>query len=501
MFTKEVFSFYYFEELILLKRTLIIRICSYLYILLPVFIFLLSWTKLIIGIPLSIFLAAILYKMCSQEKKTKNTIEISGIKWWKISIVIAIVLFWVLLSGIAGIAFQNKDHNCRNAVYETLVRMDWPAVDFNIGENGSMLIYYIGFWLPAAIFGKAFGIQAGYYFQVVWAVLGILLFYGLVCIYRRRFAIWPLVVFIFFSGLDTVGFLITRHPEMITDVTSHMEWWTVYQFSSFSTQLFWVFNQAVPAWILILLYMLQKNNKYLFVLSAGALLSSPLSTIGMVPFVFYFSIVNVISLKNAHKSKMINWIKSVLTPENIVGIAVNIVIGLYLIGNMAGQSVGKGNDAEINIHNILRWGGFVFLEAGIFSILTFKKKRIILSAITLGWLCICPLIRIGYSTDFCMRASIPALVILYLMVIDTLEDALCNKKRVLASALVVVLLIGSVTPAHEILRGILWTKRKWDIGEPTWQITLTQEELLQDRNFSGMLQDNFFYERIARHVK
>lgn len=111
-----------------------IQVISYLYILLPVFIFLLSWTKLIIGIPLSIFLAAILYKMCSQEKKAKNTIEISGIKWWKISIVIAIVLFWVLLSGIAGIAFQNKDHNCRNAIYETLVRMDWPAVDFNIGE-------------------------------------------------------------------------------------------------------------------------------------------------------------------------------------------------------------------------------------------------------------------------------------------------------------------------------------------------------------------------------
>lgn len=56
-----------------------IQVISYLYILLPVFIFLLSWTKLIIGIPLSIFLAAILYKMCSQEKKAKNTIEISGI--------------------------------------------------------------------------------------------------------------------------------------------------------------------------------------------------------------------------------------------------------------------------------------------------------------------------------------------------------------------------------------------------------------------------------------
>ena len=275
----------------------------------------------------------------------------------------------------------------------------------------------------------------------------------------------------------------------------------MYQFSSFSTQLFWVFNQAVPAWILILLYMLQKNNKYLFVLSAGALLSSPLPAIGMVPFVFYFSIVNANSLKNTHKSKVITWIKSVLTPENIVGIAVNILIGLYLIGNMAGQSVGKGNDTEINIHNILRWGGFVFLEAGIFSILTFKKKRVILSAITFGWLCLCPLIRIGYSADFCMRASIPALVILYLMVVDTLDDALCNKKRFLASVLVVVLLIGSVTPTHEILRGILWTKKKWDIDEPTWQITLTQEELLLDRNFSGMLQDNFFYECIARHVK
>lgn len=98
-----------------------------------------------------------------------------------------------------------------------------------------------------------------------------------------------------------------------------------------------------------------------------------------------------------------------------------------------------------------------------------------------------------------MRASIPALVILYLMVVDTLEDTVCNKKRILASILVVILLIGSITPAHEIFRGILWTKRKWDIGEPTWQITLTQEELLQDRNFSGLIEKNIFYKYLSPH--
>lgn len=61
--------------------------------------------------------------------------------------------------------FQNEDHNTRNVMFDMLVEGDWPLVYENppaeyYGEPVAFT-YYLGFWLPAALVGKAFGLAAG----------------------------------------------------------------------------------------------------------------------------------------------------------------------------------------------------------------------------------------------------------------------------------------------------------------------------------------------------
>lgn len=86
----------------------------------------------------------------------------------------------------------------------------WPVTatfTSDTGTDGRGMVYYIGFWLPAAAIGKFFGIAAGYVAQYVWAVFGICVFYALICLWRKKVMVWPLFVIVFFSGLDVVGAL------------------------------------------------------------------------------------------------------------------------------------------------------------------------------------------------------------------------------------------------------------------------------------------------------
>ena len=119
--------------------------------------------------------------------------------------------YWTL-----GIFFGNwrddlpkHDHWWRNQTFQILVEYDWPVTKQVMMEDGVHtrgLIYYIGFWLPAACVGKLFGLTAGYCFQLLWAALGVGLVYYYICAYLKRLSVWPLFGLILFSGLDILGY-------------------------------------------------------------------------------------------------------------------------------------------------------------------------------------------------------------------------------------------------------------------------------------------------------
>lgn len=467
--------------------------CAYFYIMIPIVIFLCGWCYWYIAIPGTIVFIVAFISIC------KNNKPIYSFNWSKkelikFLLVCGIIAIWVYLSGIGSYVFQNTDHLWRNAIFEFLVDFEWPVVgevlvDGELKTRG--LVYYIGFWLTAAVIGKIGGMEIGYFSQYVWAVLGIVLFYYLVCVVRKKIEVWPLLIFVFMSGLDIVGYLFLGNDLALLDGTSHIEWWSTYQFSCFTTQLFWVFNQALPAWIIFMLMYLQKNNRYIVLILGCALLSSTLPFIGMIPFFVYFTCFR--KYENCKWGKgdwWKNFFKDTFTFENILGGGIaGIISFIYLSGNLAGQNIEAdygGVDIQEKLMLILV---FLFMEAGVYWLIIYKyQKNNPLFYIMVAWLCLCPWIQVGHAKDFCMRASIPALVVLYLMIVETIEKSFENKKYLRVCLLVILLCAGSVTAKNEIQRTVVNTYNDGANGGK-----VPDEEIFNGSNFAGDIKESMFF--------
>lgn len=108
---------------------------------------------------------------------------------------VVIIVFWVFISGIGNMVWQNSDHAVRNALFRALIEYDWPVIN---ADGSRHLIYYIGFWLPSAAIGKIAGLDVAYIIQFLWAVIGVVILYYLICLWRKKVDLWPLIVMIFF---------------------------------------------------------------------------------------------------------------------------------------------------------------------------------------------------------------------------------------------------------------------------------------------------------------
>ena len=60
--------------------------------------------------------------------------------------------------------------------------------------------------------------------------------------------------------MDVLGYYMTGIDMKTVLQTTYLEWWTDFQFSGFTTQLFWVFNQAIPAWVAVIISSFKKKT-------------------------------------------------------------------------------------------------------------------------------------------------------------------------------------------------------------------------------------------------
>lgn len=412
-----------------------------------------------------------------------------------------ILLFWVAVSGIGGISFQNGDHVWRNAMFEMLVQEKWPVirtvtVDGAVQTRGYS--YYMGFWMIPALAGKLFGLQSGYYFQILWAYIGILLFYYGICLLRGKIEIWPLIVFIFFSGADIVGWYLSGVSLSEIGPAQHLEWWTQFQFTSTTAQLFWAFNQAIPAWLVTILLCMQRNNRYIALLLAVSLISCILPVIGMVPICLYRMLDRDYGWKRFSAPWWKQLAKDNITVENILcGGVVGILSCLFLLRTPGGER----NGLLIELRN----GGwlvclvFLLVELGGFlaAIYRYWKKNPLLYVL-LAWLCLCPVLNVYGGNNFCMRASIPALVLLYLYVTDALERSLKGRNRFHFLFIVAVLALGAVTPMHEIKRTIMETELIYvSPGQRTLSESVGTDRVLENAYESVNTGESVFYRFLA----
>lgn len=427
---------------------------TYIYLGLPLFLFILLWLDYSVAFLLSIVYGIAFYKAYPSIDNNK-IIEIDKKTW---SVIIGIAFIWCFFAGIGYFYYQSFDYHFRNAVLRDLINYNWPVF---YDKANTPMVYYMGFWLFPALFGKLailLGVSKNFAFMFsnvilyLYAILGVvLLFLHLIKACNAdniKNVIIIILGFIFFSGLDIIGIKLLQVTRQPFDF--HLDWWATFiQYSSHSTSLFWVFNQFIPIGMLILLVYNEKKIKNFGFLIALSLFFSPYPTASIGIFMLVYAICEFYSCNN--KSKFI--VENIFSISNIIGVfwLLPLVI-LYFITNTEGM---YGYYYIFDYTTPFRLILFYLLEFLLFVIVMFPRyKKDLFFNLSIVLLLLIPFLRVDQQNNFCMRASIPVMIIITVYALKMIID---NKNDVCKFILICLLFIGSITPIMEFYRGIFYT--------------------------------------------
>jgi hypothetical protein len=352
-----------------------------------------------------------------------------------------------------------------------------------------MLVYYVGYWLPAALTGKLLGWQFANFVLFLWTWLGVTLVVLHLTRIIKTSSLKAIVLFIFFSGMDSLGVLFfpQEYPTLWPPV-QHLEiWGGNLQYSSLTTQLFWVFNQAVPAWLCIAMILDDvvasrsaakqspigegllrweghppRNDTKLLIWSL-CFFFAPLASIGLLPYL------------------LIEWIRQArldltallktLRIDLLLAAGVIVIISYFFFSsNTAAQERGL---QSLALEDVIV---FFLLEGGILWLLLaprlWRDPRWIVTGLLLFFI---PFVQVGNGRDFVMRASIAPLF--YLMVWSG-EIIFQNiGTRMHRTAIAIVLVIGALTPLYEINRSVYRTFEYYFLLDESQRVEPTAEQV------------------------
>ena len=429
-----------------------------LFLVIPIVIQLFFWYNRLISIPCIILLGIATYFVFKKYKALDYEDYYKIFNKKKILFFIILIIIINVLSGAGGLFPQNWDYHGRNAIFRDLIENSWPVrydyssltYEKSIFGNGGILNYYFAFWLPGALIGKIAGFRIASLFMLLWQTIGVSLFFYYVFRLFKNIKYRYFLIFISFSGLNVIGHIIMNihwglplSPIGTTHIDTSMG---VFCMSSFITQLFWVFNQSIPAWIAVTLFLQQKDYKtcgYFFALLV------PFAPFPMLGFL-YIIFCTIIFGKNLNKFINLNRIKKLITIDNIFGcLSVLPIVFMYTLNESK-----KGCFIIDNLNNgklkevLFSYAMYVLLEFLVYIIIINKKnyKQIIMCFVFFS---------IGGS-DLGNRATIPLLIIMYLLICDRLNVLNLNNKKELTIQIVtiIILLVASITNYNEIYRAV-----------------------------------------------
>ena len=434
------------------------------YLSLPLLIWLLGWLEVWAAVPLVLCVVYALKPLVAPLPA-----DASPITRMQLLVAVLVGCGWTVFGGTGHFFFANHDWYIRDAVLHDLVASPWPVGYGLLDGKESLLRAPIGFYMPAALVGKVMGLYTAHLAMSAWTAAGATIFLLQVLSLlpsRPQVVAAAAALVVLFSGLDIVGNLVSV-PRFIESWNSarHLEWWAgTYQYSSMTTQMFWVPNHALGGWLLIgLLYRDQRGtplDSMLPIIVVAITLWSPLAAIGVIPFVLWKVFVSVVRERCWRLLDPRVW-----APALLVG----IVVGAYLTLDSArihhGWEIGGSGSGLTDIAmDLLRLAQFWLLEAGLigFAILALGRSKTVL--IALAVLAVLPLVNFGPGNDLVMRSSIPSLTVLAIAAcLALLKDPPSEgstPKRVLLCSL---LALGAVTPFTEFTRSVKL---------PAWPINL-----------------------------
>jgi len=505
--------------------------CVLAYLSLPTVIFMLGWLRWEIGVPAALAVLIAFFISLKGHGLTE-TLEplVEPAEKIRLSPFVALalvgcVVVWCIMAGQGGFVPQTEDWHWRNATFRDLISHDWPV---RYDTWGRALVFYVGHWLPAAIVGKiAFAVTGNFVIAwrvgnlalLAWTAVGVLIVLAQLLLLVRAFSVRrqvaALFLLVFWGGLDACGAFTLNLKQILSGVAPENSWWNfgdwwsiVFNYTSNSTCLYWVFHQAVTAWVAILF--VARGLR----LSCAAFVISLLPLCGPLPAIgiaFTASVLAVFRLCRPGGWKAVFW--GVLSIPNAVGLfVVAPLVASFLCCNPAAGNFSFAWTVMGTAFFVKRWLLFFGCELGLYFALTFGAcRRNIWWWCVLVGLLLCPVVVIDGAPDFCMRASIPLFVMLSVLVFLTVVHYL-KERNWKGVALIACLVVGAYVPVKE-MKGQLKLLSYTGFGDVVSDtiITFDQDLVAKYRKFgpdTGDLivskcnvkspDDVFFYKHMAR---
>lgn len=286
----------------------------------------------------------------------------------------------------------------------------------------------------------------------------------------------------------------------------------IIQYSSNYTMLRWVSPQTITIWLIMILLLRHKERieNYVFLLLPGILYGT-LAFVGILPIAFGYAVENLIKTQNVKK-----WFARIFSIENIGTVLTEgIVFVLYFYGNVTGEKPKEIGFMSMpySTNTIIIYLVFVVVNVLLYAIVLWKKHKgdgiYYASVITLV---ILPLFKMGKYNDLVMRASISALFVLMVYILEYANSYLQGDSlnlpvtRKIAEMVVMMLLFsGMYYPFQEMSSSVqmedferLGIETDWDSLETYANRNLEVDDDIKYNYYSYDIEENIFYKFVAR---
>ena len=427
-----------------MKTIQTLKISTILYLLIPSVLFLLTWIHLWIGIPCVLFI--VFYTWKTLQKTTVSTHEtFISLSTFLLCLGISIALNYVL--GIGEFRPQTYDFQANNFKYYDLITHQLPVY---YAEQKTYLCYYTGYYLPSALLAKVFGIETCRYFSFIWSVFGMWLVFLWISTFSRKNIIGLLMIVLLFANAWFAIKLLINFAYF----QEHLQPYYIQlnQFKLITSPLIknyaWATQHTIPACLGVCVsidnFRTKTNLKYLLLMLLSTMFWSPLTAVGLFPFVaFYFlkDLKNVFSINSIRSLMLMMFLILSFTP-----------LLLYFIST---EGIHVNNTEFIWQTGVKSWWIFYliytisnFIIWGFFLNHT-KNQYKILWKIAVIFPCIIAIYRIGIYNDFNVRVSFPSFFMLSILVGISVVEKL-KIKSLIGVGIMLLIILNSLANLNHI---------------------------------------------------
>ena len=365
-----------------------------------------------------------------------------------------------------------------------LSRFNWPVYlpswtpDLSVylsedaGQPGSLLRYYLGYYIVPGLLGKWLGPSALNWAVPLWTWAGVGL---MLLMFTRGYAGWKAlaaaVILIAFSGMDIVTVLLLDGWEWLTLRVTLDGWPQIWLgrvllernvhedikvlFHSHMYGLMWVPQHFLPgALYALLLLQLRRHKRFLAisgVVIGSALFWSPFVAVGLLPFVTVWAIQMGIS-------PFLRWQNLLVSPLIVVLLLTYLSSGTEEIPNYWLWEVYSWRAIGL-IMPVLYLTEFLLL-AVLLMLLRPQLRWDLYFVASIATMLLLPFYYYGLHNDLVLRGLVPALAVLCVYCANSIlncprgsKQAGRSSRRIVFTGLIVALLgVGAVSPLFELAR-------------------------------------------------